>query len=664
MICRQRTLCSTILRRNNYSLAHLCAPLSSHSLFSTQVPTGRLSPKRARRDKKHSKTFKHITVSLFGRPNVGKSTLFNCLSIEKLKNRKAIVTDVPGTTRDKKTNRARLGEVEFTIVDTGGFEDHSDAQRTKKTSLAQLEGSIAGAHGTLLLHNMLQQMQQSIVESDVALFVIDGQAGVTTEDLFLSKYIRQQHYDTMEKGMRIEDKIRVVVNKVDSESSLNEYVMEDCYRLGYGTPIYMSAQHKAGLGDLYTLLEPFALVADQDMETSEAEARDGEEGEEEEEVKRERVSVAIVGRPNVGKSTLLNSLVGKERVITGPIAGLTRDCISVECSYEDYDVTFIDTAGLRKTSLPSSSSSLAQLSNSKAFKGGDKVMKYGYAEKVTELSEMKSETYEKELNKLLEMQAIQDSFHALEVCDVALVVVDLSNRDVHEESDMRGVLTRQEIGIVKKCFEQGKAVILIGNKADLSGLVPAAKDEATAETESEAEAGYEFDGAKYVEEEIRWQLDSMMPSITKGLSIEILSALYRREEDVAKLLKETIEIYGRSKKRINSSTLNTWLKKVTAQHRPPAFAGLSELSRDRGGGSGRGERKRKRLARLKLKFLSQVGVKPPHFLLFTNRRNINRNTLPESYLRFLTSNIRESFGFQSVPLTIQLRSSEGNKTRL
>ena len=260
-------------------------------------------------------------VIIIGRPNVGKSTLFNRLVGKKL----ALVDDQPGVTRDRRFGEATLIGLEFTVVDTAGWEDE-DPETLPGRMRAQTEVSLQGA--------------------DVALFVIDARAGLTPLDEEIGRWLRGQDVPVV-----------VVANKAEGRAA--EPGVLEAYALGLGDPVPLSAEHGEGLGDQFEALLPL-IGEDEDEDEDEDGVYEplpaglGEDGEDEDEAPRGPLKLAIVGRPNAGKSTLINRLLGEDRLLTGPEAGITRDSIAVDWQWtspktgETRDIRLIDTAGMRK----------------------------------------------------------------------------------------------------------------------------------------------------------------------------------------------------------------------------------------------------------------------------------------------------------------------------
>ena len=235
-------------------------------------------------------------IALVGRPNVGKSTLFNRLT----RSRDALVADLPGLTRDRHYGEGRVGERPFLVIDTGGFEPVAK------------EG---------IMHEMAKQTKQAVAEADVVIFIVDGRQGLTPHDKTITDFLRKSGRSVM-----------LVVNK--SEGMKYSSVTADCYELGMGDPYVISAAHGDGVADLVDQSLDIAL-ADKPVV-------------DEEESKVRGVKIAIVGRPNVGKSTLVNTLLGEERVIAFDMPGTTRDSIEIPFERDGRHYTLIDTAGIRR----------------------------------------------------------------------------------------------------------------------------------------------------------------------------------------------------------------------------------------------------------------------------------------------------------------------------
>lgn len=239
-----------------------------------------------------------FTVAIVGRPNVGKSTLFNRLVGKKL----ALVDDRPGVTRDRRIGEARLGDLDFEVIDTAGLEEADDA-------------SLAG--------RMRAQTEAAVEEADAIFFVIDARTGLTPTDRHFAALVR-----------RAGKPVVLVANKAEGRTGLVDSY--EAFGLGLGEPIPVSAEHNEGLSDLYDALREALPVA-----TAEASLIDDDDP-------NRPLRIAVVGRPNAGKSTLINTLIGEERLLTGPEAGITRDSIGVEWEWNGRPIKLFDTAGMRR----------------------------------------------------------------------------------------------------------------------------------------------------------------------------------------------------------------------------------------------------------------------------------------------------------------------------
>ncbi len=435
-------------------------------------------------------------VAIVGRPNVGKSLLFNKLTGQ----RTAIVEDTPGVTRDRIYGSTDWNGREFDLVDTGGIEPNTDSE---------------------MLRFMRRQAEIAVEMADVIVMVADIKVGVTAADQEIASMLQ-----------RAKKPVVLAVNKCDSVGKINPDVYE-FYCLGLGDPIEVSAVHGHGTGDLLD-----ACVAHFPPEDDEPEEDD-------------TIKVAIIGKPNVGKSSLLNRVLGEERVIVSNVAGTTRDAIDsyFENKYGKY--RFIDTAGMRRRS-----------------KVDDAIEKYS------------------------NMRAIA----AIERADVCLIMIDANE----------GV-TEQDTKIAGLAHEAGKASIIVVNKWDA-----VEKDTNT--------------------------MDKMTADVRRDLSymsyapVLFISALTGARVD--KLFELINFVNDQAAMRISTGMLNSVLADATARVQPPSDKGR----------------------RLKIYYMTQTSVKPPHFVIFCNDARL----FHFSYQRYLENQIRGTFGMQGTPIRMTIRQ-KGDK---
>ena len=295
-----------------------------------------------------------LIISIIGRPNVGKSTLFNRLTGTK----HAIVHDLPGVTRDIREGVGSIGPLKFKIIDTPGLEEAAS-------------GSLA--------NRMTQQSAKAVEQSDVVLMVVDGRAGLLPDDKFFASWLRRQNKPVI-----------LVINKCESKYAISN--VKEFYVLGFENLSAISAEHGEGLGDLYDLLAPHQRDLD----------KEGPE---------DKISLAIVGRPNAGKSTLINKLLRQERVLTGPEAGITRDSIAIDWEYKGTNFKLIDTAGIRKKA---------------------------------------------KIHSQIEKLSLEDSFRAIQYANVVILLIDGN-----------AGLESQDISIASRVIEEGRALIIAVNKCDI-----------------------------------------------------------------------------------------------------------------------------------------------------------------------------------------------------
>ncbi len=318
-------------------------------------------------------------VAIVGRPNVGKSTLFNRL----VGKRHAIVDDTPGVTRDVRVSPAQLGDLRFDLLDTAGWET---------ADVARLEG------------RMRVFTERAVDTVDAVLFLIDARAGVLPLDEAFASWLRKRH-----------DKVIVVANKCEGKAGQNG--LAEAHALGFGQPIPVSAEHGEGLSDLHEAMAKLIPAVEPEEEDDEDEEGLPSETKEKHAeaaaaaAAKRPLMLAIVGRPNVGKSTLLNRLVGEERVLTGPEAGITRDSIRVEWQWRGRKIRLIDTAGMRRRSR---------------------------------------------IDHRLESMSVADTLNAIRLADVVVVVLDAGD-----------MLEKQDLTVAGRVIDEGRALVIAVNKTDL-----------------------------------------------------------------------------------------------------------------------------------------------------------------------------------------------------
>ncbi|MDR2105389.1 MAG: ribosome biogenesis GTPase Der [Deferribacteraceae bacterium] len=441
------------------------------------------------------------TVAIIGRPNAGKSTLFNRIAGRRI----AITADVPGTTRDRIEADAEWCGQTFKIIDSAGFD----------------------AKESLLAVKMREQVLHLMDSADAFILVTDGAAGLHPLDEIAADILR-------DKGKTF----TVAVNKIDTAD--REIFAFDFYSLGAKRVIPISSSHGRGVDDLLdAILEEFQSEPESVSESA-SENVSGDVS--------KSIRIAVIGRPNVGKSSLINAWLGEERVIVTPVAGSTRDAVDTYLTYSGRDYILVDTAGLRKKSV--------------AFK--DPLDKLGYYR----------------------------SIDAIEKADIAIVVIDgsegIGDRDVKAAAD---------------AWQAGRAVILAINKADI------------------ASASAEF---------LRRQAEEKLFFLHKP-PIFFLSAATKK--NIFKVFKAADNIMREYEKRIPTAKVNAILEQALAKHSPPIVHNK----------------------RLKFYYMTQVGVRPPHFVVFVNFPK----AVHFSYERFLVNTIRQHHGFNGVPLILSIRERSG-----
>jgi GTP-binding protein len=389
-------------------------------------------------------------------------------------------------------------------VDTAGFDEAAPGSLTSRM-VAQTELAIEGA--------------------DAVAFLMDVRAGVTPIDRTFADIVRKSGKPVI-----------VVANKSEGRAGAGAV---EAFELGLGDPIPVSAEHGEGLSDLYDAIRAALPEQTEPAEEEESEA-DGA---------TRPIRVAVVGRPNVGKSTLINRLIGEERLLTGPEAGITRDTIAVPLTWKDRDFRLFDTAGMRRKAR---------------------------------------------IEEKLEKLSVADTLNAIRFAEVVIVLMDAEHP--FEEQDLR---------IADLVQREGRALVLGMNKWDLMEGKPGA-------------------AAK-----LRGEADHWLPQV-KGVPIVAIAG--RLGEGLDRLMQAVSDIHAVWNRRVSTNTLNRWLGEATASHPPPAVSGR----------------------RLKLNYITQPKARPPSFVLFCSRAD----AIPESYLRYLTNSLRDTFELPGTPIRVTLREKD------
>ncbi len=449
------------------------------------------------------------TVAIVGRTNVGKSTLFNRLCGRRL----AIVHDEAGVTRDRKEAEAHFMDLSFRLVDTAGLEETTDLARA-----------------------MWHQTQIAVSEADVVLAVVDGREDILPLDVKMAQTLRKSG-----------KKIILLANKCEGKIA---HLSGAFYRLGLGEPIPVSAEHGLGLSDLYDALKK-ALPEEENTPVSEETFLSDEtlhDKEKERLLRQSRpLKLAIVGRPNVGKSTLINTLLGKERLLTGPVAGVTRDAVTIPFSWREHQLLLTDTAGLRKQGK-----------------------------------------IEHELEKI----SVADTLNAIDYAEVVILVLDALQP-----------MEKQDLLIASKVLNEGRCLLIALNKWD------------------------KVEQQKSVLNKLKEKLTFSLQQV-KGVPVHTVSA--RTGYGLDRMMSDVFKLYDLWNKRVPTHKLNDFLARMTQAHPTPVAS------------NGK---------RIPMKYMTQVSTRPPTFVIFSS----NPDSLPESYLRYLSNGLRTEYALEGVPIRITMR---------
>jgi GTP-binding protein len=440
-------------------------------------------------------------IAIIGKPNVGKSTLFNRICGRRL----AITHDRPGVTRDPKSYQVTMPHLVFELVDTAGLEKTQDEL------------------GTAMLSSALEQAKMA----DLLLFVVDGRNGLTAQDRDFAQEIR-----------KLSKELILVINKCENWRALD---LGQFMQLGFANFVAVSAEHNMGVAELlFKVHEHFDLPdeAELPLENDEMPQKALEQ-------QSDEIKVAIIGRPNAGKSTLFNGLLGFKRALTSPVSGTTRDSIAHSIKYKGHNIELIDTAGLRKKT---------------------------------------------NVTDAVEQLAVAETINAVRRSHIVVMMLDGTCP-----------LEKQDLSILRVAINEGRGVILVINKCDLL------KDH----------KAYRADIDEYTSHKL-FEL--------KGLPVVYISALH--EKNINGIWQEVLKVYDSCSKIIGTGALNRCLRKIEELHVPP----LAKNGR-----------------RIRLKYIAQIGSRPPTFKIFGSMVN----QLPESYERYIYNTLREKFQLFGVPIRIK-----------
>ena len=437
-----------------------------------------------------------FNIAIFGRPNVGKSTLFNAL----VGKRKAIVSNISGVTVDRNYEIVKLNDISFNLIDTAGVLDK-----------------------VFNRDSLTIQTLKAVEDADLIFFVTDYSSGILPHDFELSSVLRKAKKNVIH-----------LVNKFDIKN--NNFSDKEVIKIGFKEVVYISSEHNKGFDDIYN-----ALIKNEFFKNNQDKIISKNN-------KRFKIKISFIGKPNSGKSSLINTILGNKRLVTGSKAGLTRDSINVPFCYKNKNFLLIDTAGMRKKA---------------------------------------------KVNDHIEKQSISKSMLAIRMSDVVILVLDVTEK-----------LNKQDLILAKRAIDYGKSIIIALNKWDLI------EDKVNIK--------------KYFDEKIKISLSQLN-------DVKILPTSCFKIYGINRLLENIISVYSIAQNRISTSDLNKWFKFLSEKHPPPMVKGKKNS----------------------LKYISQVEVSPPRFIIFCSYPK----EIPLSYIKYIRNNLKKTFKFTGVNIIINLKTT-------
>ena len=437
-----------------------------------------------------------FNIAIFGRPNVGKSTLFNALVGKK----KAIVSNVSGVTVDRNYGIVKLNDISFNLIDTAGILDKA-----------------------LHKNEFTVQTLKAIEEADLVFFVTDYSSGILPYDFELSSILRKTKKNVIH-----------LVNKFDKKN--NVFSDKDAIKIGFKEIIYISSEHKKGFDDIYISLIKFENFRNSENITPSNLSNSSQ------------IKISFIGKPNAGKSSLINTILGHKRLVTGSKPGITRDSVQIPFFYKNKNFSLIDTAGMRRKA---------------------------------------------KINDFVEKQSVSKSMLAIRMSDIVILVLDSTDK-----------LNKQDLILAKRAIDYGKSIIISLNKWDLI------EDKINLK--------------EYFSEKIKISLSQLN-------DVKILPTSSFKVHGIDKLLEDIISVYENSHNRISTSDLNKWFKFLSEKHPAPMVKGKKNS----------------------LKYISQVEVLPPRFIIFCSYPK----DIPSSYIKYIKNNLKKAFNFKGVNIVINLKKT-------